>query len=113
MGAFFGLALGFIVGWGLFPVQYTNTFPSVLRQDYRDDYIIMVATAYHMEGDLEQARARLELLDAGNPVGPVIELAERLIEVGGSGDDITRLAHLAWALESITPRLIPYLERQP
>jgi len=112
-GALVGLAIGFAIGWWLWPVQYTNTAPGVLRQDYHDDYIVMVATAYEVESDLDQARARLKLLDPEEPAAPVIELAERLIAVGGSPEDITRLAHLAWALSATTPGLIPYLEGSP
>ena len=113
VGVAVGLALGFGIGWGLWPVQYTNTAPSVLRQDYRDDYIVMIATAYEVEGDLEQARERLALLDPEEPAAPVVELAERLVEVGGSTEDIARLADLAWTLGAITPELVPYLESQP
>jgi len=109
VGVAAGLALGLAIGW-LWQVQYTNTTPAVLRQDYHDDYVVMVATAYEVEGDLERARERLALLDAENPAVAVVELAERLIEAGGSVKDITRLARLAWALKAITPTLVPYLE---
>lgn len=108
-----GLALGFAVGWWLWPVQYTNTAPAVLRQDYRDDYIVMVATAYEVERDLEQARERLKLLNPEEPAVSVTELVERLIEADGSGEDIARLARLAWALGATAPTLIPYLEDPP
>lgn len=108
-----GLALGFAVGWWLWPVQYTNTAPAVLRQDYRDDYIVMVATAYEVERDLEQARERLKLLNPEEPAVSVTELAERLIEADGSSEDIARLARLAWALGATAPTLIPYLEGPP
>jgi len=109
-GAVVGLAMGLAVGWWLWPVQYTNTAPAVLRQDYRDDYVVMVAAAYEVEGDLGQARERLILLDPEEPAAPVTELAERLVEASGSVQDITRLA---WALGAITPTLTPYLEGQP
>jgi hypothetical protein len=108
-----GLALGFAVGWWLWPVQYTNTAPDALRQDYRDDYVVMVATAYEVEGDLEQARERLKLLNPEEPAVSVTELAGRLIEADGSSEDIVRLAHLARALGATTPTLIPYLEGPP
>jgi len=108
-----GLLVGFAIGWWIWPVQYTNTAPYVLRQDYRDDYIVMVATAHEVEQDLEQARKRLKLLDSGEPATPVVELAERLIEVGGSAEDITYLARLAWALGNLPPTLTPYLDGQP
>jgi len=112
-GAVLGLVLGFAIGWWLWPVQYTNTAPSALRQDYRDDYVVMVAAAYEVEEDLEPARERLELLDSEEPAALVVELAERLIEAGGSTEDITRLARLAWALGANTSTLVPYLEGAP
>ncbi|MFQ6100324.1 MAG: hypothetical protein ACE5OS_03700 [Anaerolineae bacterium] len=112
VGAVVGLTLGLAIGW-LWPVQYRNTTPDVLRLDYHDDYVVMVATAYEVEGDLERACERLELLDPGEPAAPVVELAERLVEAGGSTKDINRLAHLAWALRAITPTLVPYLEDRP
>ena len=113
VGVGVGLALGFAVGWWLWPVQYTNTAPDVLRQDYRDDYVAMVAAAYEVEQDLEQARAWLKLLDPEEPSTPVIELAERLVEAGGSAEDLTRLVRLAQALGADSPTLIPYVEDRP
>jgi hypothetical protein len=112
VGTAVGLALGFAIGWWLWPVQYTNTAPDVLRQDYRDDYIVMTAEAYEIEGNLEQARARLELLDPERPAAPVIDLLGRLIEAGGSAKDITRLVRLARDLGASTPVLPPHIEEQ-
>lgn len=54
-GLVVGVALGFIIGWWLWPVEYTNTGPSELRQDYRDEYILMTAAAYEVGSDLERA----------------------------------------------------------
>lgn len=108
-----GLLMAFAIGWWIWPVQYTNTAPDVLRQDYRDDYVVMVATAYEVEQDLQQARNRLKLLDPEEPAAPVVELAERLIEAGGGAEDITYLARLAWVLGTLPPPLTPYLDGQP
>ena len=113
IGVGVGLALGFAVGWWLWPVQYTNTAPAVLRQDYRDDYIVMIATVYEVEGDLEYALDRLGLLDQNDPAAPVVELAERIIGANGSPEDIARLARLATAVGGATPTLTSYLEDQP
>ncbi len=110
VGLALGLALGLLTGWVLWPVQYTNTAPSQLRQDYRDDFILMVAAAYRVEGDLEAARARLALLDPDDPARPAVELAERLIAEGGRPTDIQMLVHLADGLGAITAPMIPYLE---
>ena len=99
------------IGWWLWPVTYTNTSPSALREDYRDEYVLMVATAYEVDGDRGRARERLALLDSGEPSAPVVGLAQRLIDQGGSEEDIARLARLAQALDATTPTLMPYLQR--
>ena len=113
VGVVIGLALGLAVGWWLWPVQYTNTAPNVLRQDYRDDYITMVATAYDIDKDLQLARARLALLEPDVLSAPVTELAERLVEAGGSAADIVRLQRLAGALRAQTPAATPHQGDQP
>ena len=113
LGVAVGLSLGFATGWWWWPVEYTNTAPNALRQDHADDYVLMVATAFEVEEDLEQAQERLKLLDAEEPAAPVIELAERLVEAGGDARDVTRLARLAGALGSTTSILAPYLESLP
>ncbi|RLC77672.1 MAG: hypothetical protein DRJ03_26465, partial [Chloroflexi bacterium] len=60
-----------------------------------------------------RVRERMALLDAEEPAAPVIELGERLVEAGGSAEDIARLARLAWALKATTPALVPYLGEEP
>jgi hypothetical protein len=113
VGIAVGLAVGFAIGWWLWPAKYTNTAPAMLRQDYRDDYLVMIAVAYEVEGDLERARGWLSLLDSQEPTAPVIELAERLVEAGGDPVEVTRLARLAQALGATTPALAPYQEGSP
>jgi hypothetical protein len=108
IGIAVGLALGTAIGWWIWPVTYTNTSPAALREDYRDDYILMTATAYEVEGDLEQARSRLERLNPEEPAAPVIDLAERLMAAGGREEEIARLARLAQALGTTDPALAPY-----
>jgi hypothetical protein len=112
-GIVVGLLLGFAIGWWWWPVQYTNTAPGALRQDYGDEYILMVASAYAVEGDLERARERLRALDEEAPARPAVELAERLVEAGGNPGDIIRLAHLVEALGATTSTLLPYAEDSP
>jgi len=60
-GAFVvGLLVGwFVMGWYLFPVKYSETYPSDLRSDIADDYILMVAEAYASTHDLRTAAKRL------------------------------------------------------
>jgi hypothetical protein len=110
IGIAVGLALGVAIGWWIWPVTYTNTSPAALREDYRDEYILMTATAYEAGKDLEQARSRLERLNPEEPAAPVIDLAERLIEADGGSEEIARLVRLAQALGVTDPALAPYLE---
>jgi hypothetical protein len=112
VGVAVGLALGFGIGWGLWPRESAPS-PAKLRWDYQENYVIMVATAYEVEGDLTLAQERLALLDPQTPAVPVVRLGERLVAAGADTEDITRLARLAWALDVITPPLVPYLEGQP
>jgi uncharacterized membrane protein YccC len=113
IGIAVGLALGVAIGWWIWPVTYTNTSPVALREDYRDDYVLMTATAYEVRKDLEQARSRLERLSPEEPAAPVIDLAERLIEANGSKEEIVRLVRLAQALGVTDPGLAPHLEGAP
>jgi uncharacterized membrane protein YccC len=111
-GVALGVVLGLLVGWVVWPVRYTNTSPTQLRQDYRNDYVLMAAAAYQTERDLTAARERLARLDPEQPARPVVELAEQLIAAGGSAGDIRVLARLADALNAATPPMAPYLEEE-
>ena len=55
-----GLLIGWLViGWGLWPVTWTNALVQDLRPDLRNQYIAMVADSYAQTGNLDQARGRL------------------------------------------------------
>jgi len=109
VGLAIGAGMGLMIGWWLWPVQYTNTAPTELRADYRDEYIYIVAQAYQVENDLTLARERLAHLSAGNPAAPLVELTERLIQRGAASDAILVLTELAHDLGVETARMAPYL----
>ncbi len=55
-----GLLIGWLViGWGLWPVTWTNATVQDLRPDLRQDYVRMVAESYQQTGNLELAKQRL------------------------------------------------------
>lgn len=113
VGLALGITLGLLVGWVLWPVQYTNTAPAQLRQDYRNDYVLMVAAAYQVEGNADAALERLARLDPEQPTHPLVELTETLIAQNGRPGDISMLVQLAEALGSTTPAMGPYLGGTP
>ena len=113
IGLAIGLMAGFAAGWWLWPVQYTNTAPDALHQSYRDQYVLMTATAFEADGDLTRAVERLRVIAPQAPALPVVHMAERLIGEDGDADDIARLARLAEALGSLPSALVPFLEEAP
>ena len=58
LGVFLGLLLGLIVGWGLWPVKWTNATPEVLRTDLQDDYMRMTIDSYYRTADINTAARR-------------------------------------------------------
>jgi hypothetical protein len=63
-----GAAAAMFYGWKINPVHYTVTTPDTLRIDYKTDYVLMVAEAYHTEGDPDLAARRLALIGSDDPV---------------------------------------------
>jgi len=104
-----GLSLGLYLGWVVSPVQYVDTDPASLRQDYKDEYILMIATIYAQDGDLAAARARLAGLGLEGPGPAVAEAAQRFIGAQKPEADVRRMVGLAAAFDALTPELQPYL----
>jgi hypothetical protein len=104
------MGLGLWYGWVLDPVEYKDTDVSHLASVYRDEYVLMVAQTYALDGDLDAARARLALLSMPEPASRVADLAEASIGRGASQLDIQVLARLASALGVQREALTPYLE---
>lgn len=110
LGLAAGVGLGFLIGWGLYPVQYYNTQPADLRADYQEDYIQLVALTFNVEGGTQSALQRLSLLDAQEPTRPLVQLTERLAQQPVPPESCAALARLARALGVETPAMRPCLE---
>jgi hypothetical protein len=102
-----GLGLGLYLGWIVIPVEYVDTHPRSLQQAYKDDYVLMVATSFAGDGDLEAARARMAVLEFADPGEAVRQAAGRMRDAGYLADDLRRLYDLADALQG---RLSPARE---
>jgi hypothetical protein len=69
-----GIAAGLLYGWVVSPVKYVDTSPETLRQDYKTDYVLMVAEAFQTERDTSLALQRLALIRS-NPQQDVVQQA--------------------------------------
>jgi hypothetical protein len=57
-----GVLIGwFVLGWGLFPVEWTNATPAHLREDWRSAYIASAADEFYRTGDMALLQSRLGL----------------------------------------------------
>jgi hypothetical protein len=93
-----GVGVGLYIGWVVAPVQYVDTAPNSLQRAFKDDYILMIATAYAGDGDLAAARSQLAALGQADPAAAVNAAAQRLASAGLPDADQRRLAALAQAL---------------
>jgi len=98
-----GLTLGLVYGWVINPVQYTDITPDALRLDYRTDYVLMVAEAFHTEQDPALAAKRLAVLGS-KPTIVIVEDAFRYAQQATYPvDDLSLLQDLAIALQTWQP----------
>ncbi len=57
-----GILIGwFVLGWGLFPVEWTNATPAHLREDWRSAYVASAADEFYRTGDMALLQSRLGL----------------------------------------------------
>lgn len=97
-----GAGLGLYIGWVAAPVEYVDTAPASLQQVYKDDYVLMLATAYAADGDLSAARTGLTGLWLNDSAATVRAAAERLAAADYPDEDLQRLEALAAALGGTT-----------
>jgi hypothetical protein len=66
-----GVLIGLIVlGWGLWPVKWTDASPESLQKDYQADYLRMAIDSYIKTQDAQVAKARWDYL--GNKAADVL-----------------------------------------
>ncbi len=105
LGLGVGLAIGLFIGWNVAPVQYVESPLSGMSQHYTDDYTVMVASAYQVDGDLVEALHRLQPLRVPSIPQYVRDVTERYISESGTGNenDIRTLVVLSRAFGYYTP----------
>jgi hypothetical protein len=111
--ALFGatILLGFIAavfyGWAGRPVTAKDADPTLLRQDFRADYVLMVAEAYAVDHEVERAIGALGWLseeqEEYNPINFVSEAMAFSVEADYSVADLELLQDLSAALKTFDP----------
>ncbi len=107
-----GLAGGLAYGWLINPAKFVNADPSMLRSDYKANYVLMVAEIYHSDQDLKGAERRLEFFGEVPPARSVAQGALTARQLEYSAYDLELIADLQNALES-SPSLTPTIGTQP
>ncbi len=90
-----GLGLGLVYSWFISPVAYVDANPALLRDDFKDQYRIVIAASYTSTRDLARARARLNLLGETDPIAQLSAQAQRMLAAGESFENVRPLAQLA------------------
>jgi hypothetical protein len=109
VGAAVGVGLAFLIGWGLWPVEYYDTDPVDLKQEHKEEYVVLVSAAYALNGDLEQAQDRLASLEEDDVAQVVADVAQRYLEEGRDPTTTRNLVMLADALGSSTEVMLAYV----
>ncbi len=90
LGIVIGIILGAIYGFWIDPVKITEALPSALRSEAKDQYVILVASAYMQDRNLDRAKQRLAPL--GDPARAVITTAQKLVAQGKDPGALVTLA---------------------
>ncbi len=117
-GLILGLGLGLLISWVIAPVSYTDTPPSLLRNDFKDAYRALIASAYTTTGDLDRAEERLAALGDTNSIEALVMQAQRAVAKGDSSqtDALAALANdleLEISSRNITPTSTRFLTQTP
>lgn len=98
-----GVLVGLVVlGWGLWPVRWTDADPADLREIHKASYLQTIADSYALTADAEAAHARLEaLMVPGEDDSSLAAQLQTLVKArldAGRADEALRLQGLASAV---------------
>lgn len=109
LGLVVGLGLGLLLSWVVWPVGFVHTSIADLSPEQKDDYMLLVASAYASDGDLVKAQDRLAQLDVPNVNQSLVVLIDRYMLEGLGKEEIHLLASLADSLGVASPKMVAYL----
>ena len=97
-GLILGVALGLGYAWMINPVEYVDAPPYALRQDFKEQYRVLIALAYQYNGDLERAIYRLEAMQDEDITRTLAMQAQQALADGRPEAETQALGLLAVAL---------------
>lgn len=110
VGIAIGGVTGLVVGWVIWPIEFTEADPTVLEESYQRDYTVMIAAAYDLDGDLISARRRLASLGQDDADEWLLGVTVDYILEERDEDEIRQLVQLANDLGLESPLMAPYVE---
>lgn len=108
LGLTVGGVVGLLMGWVVWPVKFVDTTIADLAPEHKEEYVLLVAYTYTLDGDLEKAQARLALLDVPNVNQWLSALIDEYIGEEREENDIRALVALADALGVSSPQMVAY-----
>jgi hypothetical protein len=95
-----GIGIGIAYGWYADPVDYFDTTPDTLREDFKADYVLMTAEAYRAEQDPGLAARRLAIFGTKSPSAIAADGLDYGRAHGFSDAEIALMQELVTALQS-------------
>jgi hypothetical protein len=110
LGLAAGIGFGLFLGWVAWPAEFTEADPTVLEDSYQRDYALMIAAAYSLDEDLDDARRRIRSLGLEDSDAWLMAMTVDHILIGGNDLEIRQLVRLSTDLGLYSPAMDPFLE---
>lgn len=106
-----GAGLGLYYAWVVNPVDFVDAAFHHLRQDYKADYVLMVAEIYDNDHVLYQAMMRLDMLTENSADEAVANAIQTAQGFGYSEVDMNKLYQLQSAVSGGQPTATPVIDQ--
>ncbi len=110
-GLILGVVLGLFLGWIAWPTEFESANPAMLAEEYKQEYVLMIAADYALTGDLDVARQQVASLGEGGEAFLFSFTLDQILQ-SRNQVEIRQLSHLANDLGQYSPAMDPYLQEE-